>query len=277
MHALATPLMTKADGTKFGKTEGGALWLDPELTSPYAFFQFWLNTDDRDVVDLPARCSRFRAREEIEALEKAVARAAAGPRGAARAGRGAHRAGARRRRSATRWSAASQALFGRGELAGPRPARPWPPRWPSCRRPRSTSRPTAGRRSSTCWPPPGWRPAGARPGGRSRRAAPTSTTPGSTDEDAVVGGRTTCCAGEWLVLRRGKRTLAAVRVERRLTPGGRPVSARNALTCGFVFPGAATVVMFSTSPGRERRTPDRWPVPRVAPSVTHRRGPRSRR
>jgi tyrosyl-tRNA synthetase len=50
-HALATPLVTKADGTKFGKTEGGALWLDPELTSAYAFYQFWLNTDDRDIVN----------------------------------------------------------------------------------------------------------------------------------------------------------------------------------------------------------------------------------
>ena len=54
MHALATPLITKADGTKFGKTEGGAVWLDPEMTSPYAFYQFWLNADDRDVAQLPA-------------------------------------------------------------------------------------------------------------------------------------------------------------------------------------------------------------------------------
>jgi tyrosyl-tRNA synthetase len=50
VHALATPLITKADGTKFGKTEGGAIWLDPELTSPYAFYQFWINADDRDVI-----------------------------------------------------------------------------------------------------------------------------------------------------------------------------------------------------------------------------------
>jgi tyrosyl-tRNA synthetase len=50
VHALATPLITKADGTKFGKTESGTIWLDPELTSPYAFYQFWINTDDRDVV-----------------------------------------------------------------------------------------------------------------------------------------------------------------------------------------------------------------------------------
>ena len=48
VHALATPLITKADGTKYGKTESGAVWLDPEMTSPYAFYQFWFNqADDR--------------------------------------------------------------------------------------------------------------------------------------------------------------------------------------------------------------------------------------
>jgi tyrosyl-tRNA synthetase len=49
VHAIGTPLVTKADGTKFGKSEGGAVWLDPQMTSPYAFHQFWLNSDDRDV------------------------------------------------------------------------------------------------------------------------------------------------------------------------------------------------------------------------------------
>jgi tyrosyl-tRNA synthetase len=48
VHALSTPLVTKSDGTKMGKTEGGSVWLDPSLTSPYAFFQFWLNADDAD-------------------------------------------------------------------------------------------------------------------------------------------------------------------------------------------------------------------------------------
>ena len=50
VHALTTPLITKADGTKFGKTEGGAVWLAPDMMTPYAFYQFWLNTDDADVV-----------------------------------------------------------------------------------------------------------------------------------------------------------------------------------------------------------------------------------
>ena len=71
VHAFTTPLVTKADGTKFGKTEGGAVWLDPALTSPYAFYQFWVNADDRDI---PAylRFFSFRSREEILELEKAT-------------------------------------------------------------------------------------------------------------------------------------------------------------------------------------------------------------
>ena len=68
VNALATPLVTKADGTKFGKTESGTVWLDASMTSPYAFYQFWLNTDDRDVVDL-LKYYTFRTREEIEDLE----------------------------------------------------------------------------------------------------------------------------------------------------------------------------------------------------------------
>ncbi|ABS04617.1 tyrosine--tRNA ligase [Kineococcus radiotolerans] len=67
VHALATPLLTKADGTKFGKTESGAVWLDPELTSPYAFHQFWLNAEDAKVVDY-LKAFSFRPREEIEEL-----------------------------------------------------------------------------------------------------------------------------------------------------------------------------------------------------------------
>ncbi|HSE70532.1 MAG TPA: tyrosine--tRNA ligase [Nocardioidaceae bacterium] len=67
VNALATPLVTKADGTKFGKTESGTVWLDAEMTSPYAFYQFWLNSDDRDVVSL-LKYYTFRSREEIEEL-----------------------------------------------------------------------------------------------------------------------------------------------------------------------------------------------------------------
>jgi tyrosyl-tRNA synthetase len=67
-HAFATPLITKADGTKYGKTEGGALWLDPEMMAPYAFHQFWLNVEDEKVGEL-LRVFTFLPREEIEALE----------------------------------------------------------------------------------------------------------------------------------------------------------------------------------------------------------------
>ena len=63
VHALTTPLVTKADGTKFGKSEGGAVWLDAELTSPYAFHQFWLNAADADVMNY-LRFFTFRTQEE---------------------------------------------------------------------------------------------------------------------------------------------------------------------------------------------------------------------
>jgi tyrosyl-tRNA synthetase len=68
VHAIATPLMTRADGTKYGKTDGGALWLDPEMLSPYAFHQFWLNAEDVKIGEL-LRVFTFLSHEEIEALE----------------------------------------------------------------------------------------------------------------------------------------------------------------------------------------------------------------
>ena len=114
VHALTTPLMTKADGTKFGKTEGGAIWLDASLTSPYAFYQFWLNTDDRDVAG-HLRMFSFRSREEIESLDAQTAE-----RPAARAGQ---RALAQEltemvhgREALDAVEAASRALFGSGDL-----------------------------------------------------------------------------------------------------------------------------------------------------------------
>jgi tyrosyl-tRNA synthetase len=115
VHALATPLITKADGTKFGKTESGTVWLDPDMTTPYAFFQFWLNAEDSQVVDY-LKVFTFRSREEIDALAEVVA-----TRPAAREAQRAlaydvtalvHGAAA-----ADAVVAASQALFGRGSLA----------------------------------------------------------------------------------------------------------------------------------------------------------------
>lgn len=72
VHAIGTPLITNSDGTKFGKSEGNAVWLDAELTSPYAFSQFWLNTDDADVISR-IKVFTFLPRAEIERLEQAVA------------------------------------------------------------------------------------------------------------------------------------------------------------------------------------------------------------
>lgn len=72
VHVMTNPLITKSDGTKFGKTEGGAIWLNPEMFSPYKFYQFWLNTADDDVIRM-LKVFTFRTREEIEELEKQVA------------------------------------------------------------------------------------------------------------------------------------------------------------------------------------------------------------
>jgi tyrosyl-tRNA synthetase len=114
VHALATPLITKPDGTKYGKTEGEAVWLNPEMMSPYAFYQFWINRSDAEVPGL-LRVFTFRSRAEIEELdlqtiERPAARTAQrvlaedvttlvhGPEEYARA------------------VAASEALFGQGDL-----------------------------------------------------------------------------------------------------------------------------------------------------------------
>ncbi|WP_093801488.1 tyrosine--tRNA ligase [Streptomyces sp. Wb2n-11] len=116
VHALATPLMVKADGTKFGKSESGAVWLDPEMTTPYAFYQFWLNVDDRDVSSY-MRILSFKSREQLEELEKLTEE-----RPQARA---AQRALAEELTTLVHGEeqcaaviAASKALFGQGELAG---------------------------------------------------------------------------------------------------------------------------------------------------------------
>ncbi|SEA98520.1 tyrosine--tRNA ligase [Leifsonia sp. 21MFCrub1.1] len=72
VHAIGTPLITNSDGTKFGKSEGNAVWLDPALTTPYAMYQFWLNTDDDDVIDR-LKIFTFLTRAEIEELAQKVA------------------------------------------------------------------------------------------------------------------------------------------------------------------------------------------------------------
>ena len=70
VHALTTPLLTRADGKKFGKTESGTIWLDPGLTSPYSFFQYWINADDRDISNLLKTFS-FKSESEISELLQA--------------------------------------------------------------------------------------------------------------------------------------------------------------------------------------------------------------
>jgi len=114
-HAFTIPLMTKADGTKFGKTAGGSVWLDPEMTSPYAFYQYWLNSDDKDVPKL-LKVFSFKSREEIEAFILSVE---TNP-----GAREAHRALAQELTSMVHGEdamrnveAASKALFGQGELS----------------------------------------------------------------------------------------------------------------------------------------------------------------
>jgi len=113
-HALTVPLLTKADGTKFGKTAGGSVWLDPAMTSPYAFFQYWLNTDDKDVINF-LKVFSFKSHSEITALENAH-KENPGLREA-------HRALAREltalvhsQATTDRVEAAAKALFGQGDL-----------------------------------------------------------------------------------------------------------------------------------------------------------------
>ncbi|WP_418277144.1 tyrosine--tRNA ligase [Isoptericola jiangsuensis] len=115
VHVLTTPLITKADGTKFGKTEGGAVWLAPDMMSPYAFYQFWLNASDADVVGW-LKIFTFRSREEIESLAQAVQNRP-GAREAQRALANDVTTLVHGAEATAAVVAASQALFGRGDLS----------------------------------------------------------------------------------------------------------------------------------------------------------------
>jgi len=204
VHCVATPLMVKADGTKFGKTEGGAVWLDPALTTPYAFYQFWLNVDDRDVSTY-LRILSFRSREELAELERQTEE-----RPQVRAAQRAlaeelttlvHGAG-----QTAAVIAASRALFGQGELGEL----------------------DAATLSAALSELPRVRVAGlgavvdlfAEVGlVASKSAARRTVKEGGayvnnvkvTSEDAVPGAED-LLHGRWLVLRRGKKSLAAVEV-----------------------------------------------------------------
>lgn len=114
-HVMATPLITNSDGKKFGKSEGNAVWLDSELTSPYAFYQFWLNVEDADVIDR-LKVFTFLSKAEIEEFSVSVAETpflrAAQKRLALEVTSMVHSPAA-----AQAAIAASAALFGQGELA----------------------------------------------------------------------------------------------------------------------------------------------------------------
>jgi len=113
-HALTVPLLAKSDGSKFGKTAGGSVWLDAAMTSPYAFFQFWLNTEDKDIINF-LKVFSFKSHEEISALERSHSENPGL--------RGAHRELARELTSlvhgadtTARVESAAKALFGQGDL-----------------------------------------------------------------------------------------------------------------------------------------------------------------
>ena len=204
-HAIATPLVTKADGSKFGKTESGTVWLDPVMTTPYAFYQFWLNAEDAKV-DEYLRIFTFRSREDIEALSRATRDRPAAREAqrvlAADVTDAVHGVQARQR-----VEEASHALFGRGELAtlGAGVLADAVAELPLARMPRG-EHPVADLFALSGLVPS--KSAGRRTiaeGGayvNNRRIE---------DEDAVVGPAD-LLHGRWLVLRRGRRSLAAVEV-----------------------------------------------------------------
>ena len=213
VHALAHPLITKADGTKFGKTESGTVWLDPGLTSPYAFYQFWVNVED-SMVGTYLRVFSFRSREEIEDLERAAAERPAA-REAQRALADELTALVHGKEERDAVVAASQALFGRGSLE------------------ELDERALA---SSLAELPRVVVPLHGADGGGlppvvellaasglcpSRSAARRAVAEGGAylnnlrvADEHLVPGEADLLGGRWLVLRRGKRNLAAVEITR---------------------------------------------------------------
>jgi tyrosyl-tRNA synthetase len=198
-HGLTVPLVTKADGTKFGKTAGGAIWLDPQLTTPFAFYQFWLNTDDRDIVAM----SRYFSLRPLAEVNEGLAawEQAPGTRSAQRALAAELTDLVHGRSTREHIEAASAALFGRGDLAA-LPEDIW--------RQATEDVPTAALA-------PGSTVVDALVAtglSASKSAARRAVAEGgayvnnvrASDPDAVLGGD--ALHGRWLLLRRGKRTIA---------------------------------------------------------------------
>jgi tyrosyl-tRNA synthetase len=219
VHALATPLITKQDGTKYGKTEGGAIWLSADLMSPYAFYQFWLNVPDAEVPGL-LRVFSFRSREEIEALSaESVSRPAlrAGQRALAEEMTTLVHGEAECRRAI----AASQALFGQGALEDldERTLAAVLAEVPHTRLTRQSASAGAELRVESLMAEAGIVPSK----GAARRAIAEGgaylNNRKITDVDAVVRPDD-LLHGRYLVLRRGKRTVGMVEIRSETTEHG---------------------------------------------------------
>jgi tyrosyl-tRNA synthetase len=203
VQAFTTPLMTRADGTKIGKSEGSAIWLDPTMTSPYEFYQYWVNTDDRDVACY-LRYFSFLDHDALAELDKATAERP-GAREAQRALAGEITTLVHGAAETEQAIAASQALFGRGSLSDLAP---------------STLRAAlaeAGLTAVTGEMPPAaalFKESGLVASmNEARRAIAEGgayiNNSRVADPDQVVGPDD-LLHGRWLVLRRGKRTIAGV-------------------------------------------------------------------
>ncbi|MCP2328628.1 tyrosyl-tRNA synthetase [Hamadaea flava] len=206
VHAFTTPLVTKSDGTKFGKTEGGAIWLDPAMTSPYAFYQFWFNTDDRDVLRYLKYFS-FRSHEELTALEEET-QARPYARAAQRALAEELTTLVHGKDETAQVIAASQALFGRGALDDLSPAT------------LGAALGEAGLATVDELPTYAslFKEAGLTAGlGEARRAIAEGglyvNNERVTDGDAMVAPET-LLHGRFLVLRKGKKTIAGVELRK---------------------------------------------------------------
>ena len=203
-HGLTVPLVTKADGTKFGKTAGGAIWLDAEQTSPFAFYQFWLNTDDRDIASM----LRYFSLRPLPDIEQVIAEGERRP--ASRAGQRALAAEltdlVHGRETREHIEAASAALFGRGDLQV-LPAQ--------ILRESTQDVPTVGLPAETSVVD-AFLAAGLSD---SKSAARRAIKEGGAyiNNERVSDGETALPAdralhGRWLLLRRGKRSIAVVEI-----------------------------------------------------------------
>ncbi|QZY30317.1 tyrosine--tRNA ligase [Nocardioides coralli] len=205
VHAIATPLLTRADGTKYGKSEGGALWLDPQLMSPYAFHQFWLNAEDEKVGEL-LRVFTFLSREEILELEEQT-REKPFLRAAQRALADHVTTLVHGKDETEQAKAAAAALFGSGDL----------------------TQLGAGTIGAALTEAGATEVSGELPGvvdllveaglARSKGEARRTIGEGGAylnnvriEDPDLVPSREDLIAGEWLVLRRGKKSFAGVRV-----------------------------------------------------------------